>query len=76
MTLTRPLKKSRPRPIRCTRPDWSNRIGWAAILISGRLDWYRGGRPSHRRDLMIRTIERQIADLTRDDKSDKSEVGK
>lgn len=35
MTLTQPLKKSRPRPIRCTRPDWSNRIGWAAILISG-----------------------------------------
>ena len=37
-----------------------------------RLDWHRGGRPCHRRDLMIRTIERQIADLTRDDKSDKS----
>jgi hypothetical protein len=36
MTLTRPLKpRPRPRPIRCTRPDWSNRIAWAAILISG-----------------------------------------
>ena len=35
MTLTRPLKKSRPRPIRCTRPDYGNRIAWAAILISG-----------------------------------------
>ena len=41
-----------------------------------RLDWHRGARPSHRRDLMIRTIEKQIADLTREDKSDKSEVGK
>ena len=35
MTLTRPLKKSRPRPIRCTRPDRGNQIAWAAILISG-----------------------------------------
>ena len=39
-----------------------------------RLDWHRGGRPCHRRDLMIRTIERQIAELTHDDKSD-TEVG-
>ena len=42
MTLTRPLKpRPRPRPIRCTRPDWSNRIAWAAILISAA---YLGGR--------------------------------
>ena len=33
MTLTRPLKRSRP--IRCTRPDRGNQIAWAAILISG-----------------------------------------
>ena len=39
-----------------------------------RLDWYRGGSPSHRRDLMIKMIERQIAELTHDDKSD-TEVG-
>jgi len=35
MTLTRPLTRSRPRPIRCTRPDYGNQIAWAAILISG-----------------------------------------
>ena len=34
MTLTQP-PKPRPRPIRCTRPDWGNRIAWAAILLSG-----------------------------------------
>ena len=32
--LTKPLKRQRPAPFRCTRPDWGYRIGWAAILIS------------------------------------------
>ena len=35
------------------------------IDLCRRLEWYRGGRPSNRRDLMIRSFERQIADLTR-----------
>lgn len=34
-TLTRPFKIARPRPIRCTRPDWGNRLGWITIFISG-----------------------------------------
>mgnify|MGYP003134130975 CR=1 FL=1 len=32
--LTKPLKRQRPAPFRCTRPDWGHRIGWAAILLS------------------------------------------
>ena len=46
MELTKPTKRQRhalapltrpPAPYRCTRPDpdWGNRIGWTAIIISG-----------------------------------------
>ena len=44
MELTKPTKRQRhalapltrpPAPYRCTRPDWPNRIGWTAIIISG-----------------------------------------
>ena len=28
-------QESRPKPVRCTRPEWGPRIAWAAILISG-----------------------------------------
>ena len=44
MELTKPTKRPRraltpltrpPAPYRCTRPDWGNRIGWTAIIISG-----------------------------------------
>ena len=28
-------QRPRPKPIRCTRPEWGPRIAWAAILISG-----------------------------------------
>ena len=32
--LTKPLKRQRPQPYRCTRPDWSARIGWWVIAVS------------------------------------------
>ena len=44
MELTKPTKRQLhalapltrpPAPYRCTRPDWGNRIGWTAIIISG-----------------------------------------
>ncbi len=28
-------QRPRPKPIRCTRPQWGPRIAWAAILVSG-----------------------------------------
>ena len=32
--LTKPIKRQRPQPYRCTRPDWGARIGWWVIAVS------------------------------------------
>ena len=33
--LTKPIsKRQRPKPYRCTRPDWGVRIGWGVIAAS------------------------------------------
>ena len=34
MELTKPTKTPRPKPYRCTRPDWGLRIGWWVIAAS------------------------------------------
>ena len=34
--------------------------------LCNRLDWHRDGRPSYRRDLLIRSIQREIDNLIRD----------